>query len=235
MKSTVAIALSIAALAGVGVTAATAGNDAGGNAAPAVTSPAREPATAMDTEPPATDSDAAHAHVHARDYAAAWAAATPEERAGATALVESVEAGTAKYADSTVAAADGYGPNPNGGPAASHWPSRAAARDGRILDPSRPESLMYWTAPDGNKMLVGAVFKVFPRQPAAPTPGGDLTMWHVHEAPGTKCYPAEDETCQGMQMLHVFFFDGVVDPFTESWAAAAGGRDAFLRAMRAMA
>jgi hypothetical protein len=226
MKAILAVSLLVVGVTGAGVVAVAAWPD-GPNAGSAAEGP--------ETGSPAvSDTDEAHTHVHARDYAALWAAASPEERAGAARLAADVEAGTAKYKDSTVAAADGYGPNPNGGPNASHWPSRAAARDQKILDPSRPESLMYWTAPDGHKVLVGAVFKVFAGQ-QAPTPGGDLTMWHVHQSTGTKCYPAEDDSCHGMQMLHVFFFDGVVDPFTENWAAAAGGRAAFRRAMHAMA
>jgi hypothetical protein len=259
MRVTAVVALGVVSLVGAGVaTAATVGNDTGGTAAPAVSSavagPDAEPGTGVDadgamghahpdppaamdaegTELPPTESEAAHAHAHRRDYAAVWAAASAEEQADARALVEQVKAGTAKYADTDVAAADGYRPNPNSGPDASHWPSRAAARDGRVLDPARPESLMYWTASDGRKVLVGAVFKAFPSQ-QAPTPGGDLTMWHVHESTTTKCYPAEDDTCEGTKMLHVFFFDGVVDPFTENWAAAAGGRDAFVEAMHGLA
>lgn len=246
MRLTGAVALALASLVGVGVATATVGHDLGGTAEPTASTEVEESDVAAShahtpdapnakgTDPAATEGDAAHAHIHRRDYAAVWEAATPEEQAGATALVEAVKAGTAEYADPNVAAADGYAPNPSGGPNASHWPSRAAARDQRILDPGRPESLMYWTAPDGRKVLVGAVFKAFPLQPA-PIPGGDLTMWHVHESRGAKCYPAEDDACEGTKMLHVFFFDGVVDPFMENWAAAGGGRDAFVLAMRAVA
>jgi hypothetical protein len=239
MRLTAVVALGVVSVVGAGVATATVANDTGSTAEPAVSSPVARPdaPTAMDAEGPdlpATESEAAHAHAHRRDYATVREAATSEEQAGARALVEQVKAGTAEYVDTDLAAADGYRPNPNGGPDASHWPSRAATRDGRVLDPARPESLMYWTARDGRKVLVGAVFKAFPSQ-QAPTPGGDLTMWHVHESRGTKCYPAEDDTCDGTKMLHVFFFDGVVDPFTENWAAAAGGREAFIHAMRALA
>jgi hypothetical protein len=182
---------------------------------------------------PAADDDAAHRHGTMRDYDALWAAATPEERAGATALVEATKAATAKYADYDVARAAGYRPNPQGGPNATHHPGIGLVRDGRVLDPDAPESLMYWTAPNGEKVLVGAVYKAGPREDA-PAPGGDLTAWHTHVDDHTRCYPAQDPGCpqHGMKMLHVFFFDGVHDPFTENMLAAAGGRRAFARAMR---
>lgn len=173
-------------------------------------------------------------HSHTRDYAALWAAATPEQRTGATALVDAVRAGIAPYANADAARAAGYAPNQRGGPNATHWPDRAAFRDGRTLDPTRPESLVYWTLPDGRKVLLGAMFKVAPGQ-TAPAPGGDLTMWHVHPAPGEMCHPAEDDGCGGTQMLHVYTFTGVVDPFAESPVAAAGGRQAFAADVRATA
>jgi hypothetical protein len=189
------------------------------------------------TPPVAGDDDMAMSgtgHVHSRDVDALRAAATPAQRAAATALTDRVKAGIAPYADPAAATAAGYRPNPRGGPNATHWPSATAWRDGRVLDPSHPESLVYWTLPDGRKVLLGAMFKVAPGQ-EAPAPGGDLTMWHVHPAPGQMCHPAEDAGCSGTQMLHVYVFDGVVDPFAENPVAAAGGHRAFTADLRAIA
>lgn len=178
------------------------------------------------------DSDAAHHHGDDRDYDARWAAATPDERAAATELVEDTRAATAGYTDFDAALATGYRANPQGGEDATHHPNRSLMRDRKVLDPTAPESLMYWTAPDGRKVLVGVVYKTTASEDA-PAPGGELTAWHTH-AGGQKCHPAQDPGCPQStgKMLHVFFFDGVHDPFTENMVAAAGGRSAFARAMR---
>ena len=178
-----------------------------------------------------SDSDEAHAHAHSRDVDELHADASSEERAAAAALVEATRDATERYVDITAALEAGYRPNPAGGPAATHHPNAALMRDGRVLDPEVPESLMYWTARDGTKVLVGAVFKTRPGEDA-PAPGGALTMWHTH-AGGEMCHPAEDASCpqDTGKMLHVFFFEGVQDPFAENMVAAAGGRRAFARAM----
>lgn len=161
------------------------------------------------------------------------AAATPAQRAAAVQLVAATKAATAKYADYDAGRAAGYRPNPNGGPNATHHPNPALMRDGKALDPSAPESLMYWTARDGSKVLVGAVYKTRPSE-NAPTPGGDLTMWHTHTASGSMCHPGVEAGCPQNtgKMLHVFFFPGARDPFAENMIAAAGGRQAFRTAMQ---
>jgi hypothetical protein len=180
-----------------------------------------------------SDSDEAHAHAHDRDETRLQADASSEERAAAAALVDATRDATQRYVDVAAALDAGYRPNPAGGPNATHHPSPALMRDGRVLDPEVPESLMYWTARDGTKVLVGAVFKTRPGEDA-PAPGGALTMWHTH-ARGEMCHPAEDASCpqDTGKMLHVFFFEGVQDPFAENVVAAAGGRRAFALAMAA--
>ena len=174
----------------------------------------------------------ARGHDHIRNYDALWEAASPEERAAATRLVADTKAATLKYADVDEASRAGYRPNRLGPEDATHYPNQSLMRDGKVLDPMAPESLMYWTAPDGDKVLVGVVYKAAPSE-HAPAPGGALTAWHTH-ASGKKCYPGLDADCphNTTKMLHVFFFDGVDDPFTESMAAAAGGRQKFADAMR---
>jgi len=66
-------------------------------------------------------------------------------------------------------------------------------QDGRVLDPSRPESLVYGKKTDGKLVLIGALFAVAPGE-VAPTPGGPITRWHTHRAGGP-------------QMMHVWFTD----------------------------
>jgi hypothetical protein len=183
----------------------------------------------------AMDGDAVHNH--ARDFDALLAAATPEQRAAAAELVAATRAATAKYADYDDAHAAGYGLRVK--PLVSkptHFPNPALMRDGHVLDPEAPETLMYWTAPDGRRVLVGAVYKTS-RLETAPTPGGALTAWHTHTSVDHKCYPALDASCpqDSGKMMHVFFFDGVNDPFTENMVLATGGRAEFARAMRTWA
>jgi hypothetical protein len=179
------------------------------------------------------DSDAGHDATKERDYAAVWAAATPEQRAAATKLVADTKVATAKYADIDAALAAGYQPNPNSGKTPTHFPKQSLMREGNALDPNAPESLMYWTAPDGHKVLVAAVFKTRATE-TAPTPGGLITRWHTH-ATGTLCHPATDPGCpqDTGKMLHVFIFPNVHDPFAENPIAAAGGRAQFVNDMRA--
>lgn len=173
-------------------------------------------AKATSAPPPAGN----HDHV-SRDYSALWDAATPEERAGATRLVDETRVGIERYRDVEVALADGYAPRLDR-PRATHFPSATARADGAVLDPTRPESLVYRTLPDGRKVLLGALFRVGAGE-EAPAPGGPLSAWHSHPSRGKRCYPATDPGCSGgAQMLHVYVFGGVVDPFAESPAAAAG-------------
>ncbi len=168
-----------------------------------------------------------------RDYASLWKEASPEEQAAATKLVEDTKAATSRYRDFREAAAAGYRPNPGSSrDETTHYPDPSLLRDGIVLDPDAPETLVYWTAPDGSKVLVGVVYKAAPGE-QAPAPGGQLTMGHTHAA-GEKCYPASDPDCPDstVRMLHVFIFEGVQDPFADTMVAAAGGRQAFARAMR---
>jgi hypothetical protein len=149
-----------------------------------------------------------------------------------TRLVADTKAATVKYADVDEALRAGYRPNRRSGEEVTHYPNQSLMRDGKLLDPTAPESREYWTATDGDKVLVGVVYKAAPTE-HAPAPGGALTTWHTHAA-GNKCYRGSDSDCPDntTKMLHVFFFDGVHDPFTESMVGAAGGRHRFADTMR---
>lgn len=127
------------------------------------------------------------------------AKATDGERAAAQRLYDEAMAATAPYRDPDAARAAGYRVDPDkrkpsGRPAlAIHSPNRSYRDDGRVLDPSRPESLVYGKKGDGELVLIGALFVVAPGE-VAPTPGGPITRWHTHRTGGP-------------QMMHVWFTD----------------------------
>jgi hypothetical protein len=53
--------------------------------------------------------------------------------------------------------------------------------DDHVLDPDRPEVLMYYaTPPDGEQRLAGFMFYAKNRQVRGPQLGGPLTIWHYH-------------------------------------------------------
>lgn len=115
-------------------------------------------------------------HNHARP----WCKPTPAQRHAAAAFVEAVTAGIARFETVTMALAEGYvsdGPMTN---AVMHYDSKEARRDGRILDPQRPESLVYANTYTGPKLL-GALFTMAGTGgERGPRFGGCLTIWHKH-------------------------------------------------------
>jgi hypothetical protein len=116
-------------------------------------------------------------------------APTPEEAAAAARFAEATKAGVAKYADITAALADGYKPD---GPALGierHYKHHAYGKDGAILDPTRPELLVY--AQDGDRaVLLGAVYTMDKAGTPGPEIGGPLTRWHAHNICVTLLPPA---------------------------------------------
>jgi hypothetical protein len=96
-----------------------------------------------------------------------------------------------------------------------HAESRRFARDGRYLDPRRPEALIYANVPGRPLVLIGVMFSM-PRGIRGPTPAGPITRWHFHRvcARGRQrgLQPRADGSCprgerlgEGSEMLHVWF------------------------------
>jgi hypothetical protein len=144
---------------------------------------------------------------------------TPQQRRAAAQLVADSEAATARYRDFAVAKADGFiGPeNPT---LTEHYANVAHTQDGRVLDPQRPEALMYTPSPRG-PVLVGVMYMMNVPGEFGPEPGGCLTRWHVH---ANVCFSVttfapvsqlkEGETCPPGEFryvpppaLHVWFVD----------------------------
>ncbi len=131
--------------------------------------------------------------------------ATPEQQANAARLFEDVKAGIARFADLRAAQAEGYqqsAPFRFGDWGPAHFKNRAYSHDDRLLDPARPEGLVYLRLQDGRTVLLGAFF-LAPRG-QGPRPGGPITEWHFHNPDG-----------QG-EMMHVWIFGHPDGPFARS-------------------
>ena len=113
----------------------------------------------------------------------------------------------------------------------THFPNLQNMFDDVILDPERPEWLIYSDLPEGGKVLMGFMF--FTREPAevGPTPGGPIAQWHYHQYAKPRCaikglwtVANADESghCdEGIpvmrtpEMFHVWFIDHPLGRFTE--------------------
>jgi hypothetical protein len=162
---------------------------------------------------------------------------TRDERLAADALVMATRDAIAKYADPSVAAAAGYHVAGMSG-IDFHANNPAYERDGRTLDPSRPETLVYAVAPNGQPVLLGALFVMpDPREPG-PAVGGPLTPWHAHQ---NICFSLAPVALSGVlsplgtcpigsltipitpQMIHIWIVPGAPHPFgdlDEAWKRA---------------
>jgi hypothetical protein len=123
---------------------------------------------------PSTHPGASHEHGEAIAISAA-------ELEAAARLVADTKAASARFEDIEVALAEGYyevAPPRNG---LAHYINSRYTRDGRTLDPERPESLVYLRLTDGSWKLVGVLYRMpSPDQPG-PRIGGPLTRWHAHD------------------------------------------------------
>jgi hypothetical protein len=106
--------------------------------------------------------------------------ATPEQEAAAAQLYAETKAAIAVYEDWHKAWAAGYRP---GGPAnmpSTHWMNDAYTKAGYVMDPKRPQGLVYANTRRG-PVLLGAMFQMQHIGQFGPDPGGPLTAWHQHQ------------------------------------------------------
>jgi hypothetical protein len=181
-----------------------------------------------------------HEHPPLTPYAERYAAATPEQQAAADDLRAAVAATVAPYADVDAAVAAGYRVVPATANTIAHYVDPAATRDGRVLDPSRPEGLVYYAAGEGDPVLLGAFFIARPGEPL-PDDAGGIVVWHSHDPACTGFFATPDQPCtDSRRMLHVWTADhlditarrtgqtvGVdfVDPFGAPFRAAIARSD----------
>ena len=105
--------------------------------------------------------------------------ATPEQVAAAAQLYSDTKAATLPYEDWHTAWAAGYRPGGNLG-GSTHWMNQRYVDAGYVLDPHRPQGLVYADTRHG-PVLLGAMFQMKAIGQFGPDPGGPLTAWHQHE------------------------------------------------------
>jgi hypothetical protein len=144
---------------------------------------------------------------------------TAAQRRAARKLIEDTQAATLRLATPAAAEAEGYLARPE--PTESdHWLNPWYMNDGKVLDPTRPEALVYTRTPAG-PVLTGAMFIMNVAGEFGPEVGGCLTRWHVHAnlcfSPLTQEVVGElspERTCPAGSVryipppaLHVWFVD----------------------------
>ncbi|HEY2794366.1 MAG TPA: hypothetical protein VGJ28_18535 [Micromonosporaceae bacterium] len=117
------------------------------------------------------------------------AAASPAQTRAAALLADRTAASLQRFTDIRAALAAGYRPTLTSTGLRVHLENKAFTKDGRILDPQRPEDLMYAIA-DGKATLLSAVYEMPYANDPGPTPGGPITMWHTHDVCVTALPPS---------------------------------------------
>jgi uncharacterized membrane protein len=122
----------------------------------------------------------------------------------------------------------------------SHFPNLQYMFDDVILDPERPEWLIYEDSPDG-KVLMGFMFFTRSLEEVGPTPAGPLALWHYHPYDRPRCavnglwtvarVDANGNCAEGIpvnrtpEMFHVWFMDHPLGRFTEMDMVVAYGQE----------
>jgi hypothetical protein len=107
---------------------------------------------------------------------------TPEQQAAAENFVAVTLVRLPRWSDPAVAEAAGFHTIGDGATGVEHFVNQAFMTDDVILDPDRPESLVYDTE-HGGRRLVAAMYMVQRGLPLDQVPniGGKLMQWHTHE------------------------------------------------------
>jgi hypothetical protein len=154
-------------------------------------------------------------------------------------LLTETRAAATKYNDFAVAEAEGFvqsTPWALGDRGPAHFINATYYLDDDLLDPNRPESLVYFRFPDGGVLLIGVMYLAAPGEGLAVS--GDA-HWHTHadgcfgagglvllDSPEDPCPPGTRRISEQSEMLHVWLFDGPSGPFgtgltREDYLAAA--------------
>lgn len=186
---------------------------------------------------------AGHAHASGHDEASPGEHATGScqptsaQVAAANQLGADTRGGLTRFADLRDARRAGYAPHLHTRFAIKHYFNAAYVTDGRVLDPTRPEGLVY-AHTDRGPALVAAVYLMNRAGEPGREVGGCLTRWHVHDelcssdpakgmisgarTRGGRCPPGQ-VAWAAPPMLHVWMIDVPGGPF----AKHAAVRDVF--------
>ncbi|MCL1592965.1 MAG: hypothetical protein M3132_01270, partial [Actinomycetia bacterium] len=130
--------------------------------------------------------------------------------------------------DVDLAAADGYNVGSIVG-SEYHAENEAYKSDGIVLDPGRPETLVYEPTPNG-PILLGALYEMEGIGQAGPMFAGPITVWHAHdhicfgsiplsitgfESPLGSCPILSFSMPVTNEMMHVWTLQGVDEPYAE--------------------
>jgi hypothetical protein len=129
---------------------------------------------------------------------------TPEQQQAADKLAADTKASIVRYEDLSVAKSAGYQPISASWQPIAHYLNPVYERDDMILDPGRPEALVYANTSKG-AVLLGAMYVMSNPGVAGPQIGGCITQWHAHSLLGWKT----------PEMMHVWVVDVPGGPFSE--------------------
>ena len=166
---------------------------------------------------------------------------TAEQAARATALIQSAQRDLPKYAKVSDAEKNGYVSIGDGVTGFEHYMKYSLLNDGRVLDTTAPESLVY-EVKGTVKTLVSAMFIANPGTPLTDTTlvnyAGGLMQWHVHSnlcwisvngVPKVVGVTNAAGACSigtlqpaGAPMVHVWISSHVCGPFAALEGNAAG-------------
>ncbi|HKQ97019.1 MAG TPA: hypothetical protein VJV75_04015 [Candidatus Polarisedimenticolia bacterium] len=171
---------------------------------------------------------------------------TPAQKQAAEEMVKRCYAAAEKHGwyDFAKATADGFKLKVSDD---THYNNIDNLFDDRVLDPDRPEYLMYYDSPDG-KVLAGFMFVPRSNTEEGPQFGGPLTRWHYHTWGSPICLvkgiydtgaPVDGKCDMGApsyrspEMLHVWLLDHPQGPFATGMGLSDALIDRLLRERRA--
>ena len=167
-------------------------------------------------------------------HAEAGCAPSAAQKAAADRLFADTKASVARFGALAAATNEGYRPVTPPSWSTVHYVNPAYLADGSILDPARPEALIYANPGRGPVLAAGMYVMNRPGE-AGPEVGGCLTKWHTHT---DLCFSSEtlqvvgfvsaDGTCSAgsipyvpPDMMHVWVVDVPGGPFAHQVDGAA--------------
>ncbi|MEP6624081.1 MAG: hypothetical protein ABJC79_06545 [Acidimicrobiia bacterium] len=166
------------------------------------------------------------------------AGVSPTEQARAEALLKRTVERLPAWADRRHALASGFFSIGDESRGYEHLVNLVYMNDQEVLNPDRPESLLYRVGPNGAHELVAAMYFLLPGTTFASVPdlGGRLTQFHIHGLlclkPGSlhgaqirsdgSCPPGTSRPKDRVPMIHVWIVPNRCGPFAALTDAGGG-------------